>query len=69
MQYLTAYGSLIEFGKLKRGDAVAITAASSSVGLAAIQLVNDAGGVSIAITRKAEKRDRLIQAFRRVLNM
>ncbi|NJO42477.1 MAG: zinc-dependent alcohol dehydrogenase family protein [Cyanobacteria bacterium CRU_2_1] len=62
MQYLTAYGCLIEFGKLKRGDAVAITAASSSVGLAAIQLVNDAGGVSIAITRKAEKRDRLIQA-------
>jgi NADPH:quinone reductase-like Zn-dependent oxidoreductase len=62
MQYLTAYGCLIEFGKLKRGDAVAITAASSSVGLAAIQLVNDAGGVSIAITRKAEKRDQLIQA-------
>lgn len=62
MQYLTAYGALIEFGQLKPGDVVAITAASSSVGLAAIQLVNDAGGVSIAITRKAEKRDRLIQA-------
>ncbi|MBW4475825.1 MAG: hypothetical protein KME54_02865 [Tolypothrix brevis GSE-NOS-MK-07-07A] len=26
MQYLTAYGSLIEFGKLKQGDVVAITA-------------------------------------------
>jgi NADPH:quinone reductase len=62
MQYLTAYGSLVEFGKLKRGDVVAITAASSSVGLAAIQMVNDAGGISIAITRKADKREGLIQA-------
>lgn len=62
MQYLTAYGCLIEFGKLKQGDVVAITAASSSVGIAAIQMVNDAGGVSIAITRKADKRDRLIEA-------
>jgi NADPH:quinone reductase-like Zn-dependent oxidoreductase len=41
---------------------VAITAASSSVGIAAIQMVNDAGGTSIAITRKADKRDRLIEA-------
>jgi NADPH:quinone reductase len=62
MQYLTAYGSLVEFGKLKRGDVVAITAASSSTGLAAIQMVNDAGGTSIAITRKAQKRQGLIEA-------
>jgi NADPH:quinone reductase len=62
MQYLTAYGSLIEFGKLKQGDMVAITAASSSVGLAAIQLVNDAGGISIAITRKDNKRAGLLKA-------
>jgi NADPH:quinone reductase len=62
MQYLTAYGCLIEFGKLKSGDVVAITAASSSVGIAAIQMVNDAGGISVAITRKADKRDRLIAA-------
>jgi NADPH:quinone reductase-like Zn-dependent oxidoreductase len=62
MQYLTAYGSLVEFGKLKAGDVVAITAASSSVGLAAIQMVNDAGGASIAITRKADKREGLFQA-------
>jgi NADPH:quinone reductase len=62
MQYLTAYGCLIEFGKLKPGDFVAITAASSSVGIAAIQMVNDASGISIAITRKADKREGLIQA-------
>lgn len=62
MKYLTAYGSLVEFGNLTRGDVVVITAASSSVGLAAIQMVNDAGGTSIAITRKADKREGLIHA-------
>lgn len=62
MQYLTVYGALVEFGKLKPGDVVAITAASSSVGLAAIQLVNDAGGISIAITRKDNKRKGLLKA-------
>ena len=40
----------------------AITAASSSVGIAAIQTVNDAGGVSIAISRKADKRAGLLAA-------
>ncbi|MBL8230363.1 MAG: zinc-dependent alcohol dehydrogenase family protein [Bryobacterales bacterium] len=62
MQYLTAYGTLVEFGKLKAGDFVAITAASSSVGLAAIQMANDAGAVSIAITRGAAKRQGLLRA-------
>lgn len=38
MQYLTAHGALITFGGLQRGDFVLITAASSSVGLAAIQI-------------------------------
>ena len=61
-QYLTTYGCLIHVGALREGDAVAITAASSSVGIAAIQTVNDAGGVSIAITRKADKRGALVAA-------
>lgn len=61
MQYLTAYGALVEFGKLKPGDVVAITAASSSVGIAAIHMVNDAGGTSIAITRKADKLEKLVR--------
>ncbi|KAM3110432.1 zinc-dependent alcohol dehydrogenase family protein [Phormidesmis sp. 146-33] len=61
MQYLTAYGALVEFGKLKPGDVVAITAASSSVGIAAIQMVNDAGGTSIAMTRKADKLENLVR--------
>lgn len=61
-QYLTTYGCLVHFGELQKGDAVVITAASSSVGIAAIQTVNDAGGISIAITRKAEKRAALLAA-------
>jgi NADPH:quinone reductase-like Zn-dependent oxidoreductase len=62
MQYLTAYGALVEFGALAKGDAVIITAASSSVGLAAIQIVNSRGGISIAATRTGEKREALIKA-------
>jgi NADPH:quinone reductase-like Zn-dependent oxidoreductase len=60
MQYLTAYGALVTFGGLKRGDFVLITAASSSVGLAAIQIVNAEGGISIAATRKSDKRTALL---------
>ena len=60
MQYCTAYGALIPFGKLSSGDFVIITAASSSVGLAAIQIVKAQGGISIATTRTAVKRDQLV---------
>lgn len=58
MQYLTAYG-LIAVGNISRGDTVVITAASSSVGLAAIQIANAVGAVPIATTRSADKVDRL----------
>jgi len=36
--YLTAWGALNDFGQMEQGDYVLITAASSSVGAAAIQL-------------------------------
>lgn len=62
MQYMTAYGALIEFGGLKKGDPVLITAASSSVGLAAIQITKAAGGLAIATTRGADKKDFLLEA-------
>lgn len=55
MAYLTAYGALIDIAKIGAGDAVIITAASSSVGLAAIQIANSAGAVSIATTRTSAK--------------
>ncbi|MBV8631149.1 MAG: zinc-dependent alcohol dehydrogenase family protein [Silvibacterium sp.] len=60
MQYLTAYGALVEIGKVTAGDFVIITAASSSVGLAAIQIVNDLGAIPIATTRSSAKRDELM---------
>jgi NADPH2:quinone reductase len=60
MQYCTAYGALVAFGKVSAGDFVLITAASSSVGLAAIQIVKAEGGVSIATTRTTAKKDQLL---------
>ncbi len=62
MQYLTAYGALVEFGGLAAGEAVLITAASSSVGLAAIQIARGIGAVPIAATRTGAKRDALLKA-------
>ena len=38
MQFVAAYGALIDIGKLQKGDTVLIRAASSSVGLAALQI-------------------------------
>jgi NADPH:quinone reductase-like Zn-dependent oxidoreductase len=60
MQYLTAYGALIEIGRVKKGDFVVITAASSSTGLAAIEIVKAEGAISIATTRSAAKQSELL---------
>ena len=38
--YVTAFGALVEYADIKPGDNVLINAASSSVGLAAIQIAN-----------------------------
>ena len=62
VSYLTAYGALVEHGGLREGHNVLITAASSSVGHSAIQVVRAAGGISIATTRKPEKTGTLRQA-------
>ena len=58
MPYMTAY-AIIEVAHLGVGDAAIIPAASSSVGIAAIQLTNWAGGVSIAATRTGDKAEEL----------
>lgn len=55
MAYLTAWGALIDIGKLAKDEVVVITAASSSVGLAAIQIANSIGAVPIATTRTSAK--------------
>lgn len=60
MQYFTALG-IIEAGHAGVGDYVIIRAASSSVGVAAIQLANWAGAVPIATTRNGAKAAALQQ--------
>ena len=62
MQYLTAFGALVDIAGLKQGEAVVITAASSSVGLAAIQIANRIGAMPIAVTRTSIKRQALRDA-------
>jgi len=62
MMFMTAYGALIEDARIGHGDFVVIPAASSSVGLAAIQLANYAGATPIALTRTSAKRDALLAA-------
>lgn len=62
MQFVTAYGALIDIGNLQKGETVLIRAASSSVGLAAIQIANLVGAVPVALTRTSEKRQALLDA-------
>jgi len=60
MQYLTAWGGVIHYGKPGPGEHVLITAASSSVGLAAIELTKLAGAHPIAVTRTSAKKQALL---------
>ena len=62
MQYVTAFGALIEYGQMQKEDAVLITAASSSVGLAAIQITKLIGATAVATTRGSEKKQSLFDA-------
>lgn len=61
MQYLTAYGALITHARITKGDFVIITAASSSVGVAAIEMVKAEGAISIATTRTSKKKAPLVE--------
>jgi NADPH:quinone reductase-like Zn-dependent oxidoreductase len=60
MQYITAYGGLIHHGRIGKGDFVLITAASSSVGIAAIEMARAEGATSIATTRTVAKKAELL---------
>src|ERR1700730_11801660 len=62
MMFITAYGALVVDAHMKAGDFVIIPAASSSVGLAAIQIANHAGATPIALTRTSDKTKRLHEA-------
>lgn len=62
MQYTTAYGALVDIADIKAGDFVLITAASSSVGVAAIEIANLIGAIPIALTRSSQKTAALLAA-------
>jgi len=62
MQYVTAWGALVEQAKLQKGDFVLVTAASSSVGLAALQIAGMVGATAVAITRTRAKKQALLDA-------
>ena len=62
MQYVTAWGALVEQAKLQKGDFVLVTAASSSVGLAALQIAGMVGATAVAVTRTRAKKQALLDA-------
>ena len=62
MMFITAYGALIFDAQVKAGDFVIIPAASSGVGLAAIQIAKYAGATTIALTRTSDKKKLLYEA-------
>ena len=61
MMFVTAYGGLIEFGKMQKGDVVVLGGATSSVGLASIQIAKMQGATVIALTRTHAKGDVLLE--------
>lgn len=56
----TAWTGLVSVGALAAGQSVAISAASSSVGLAAVQIANLLGARPIALTRTSKKAQALL---------
>lgn len=62
VQYLTAWEALNDHGAMTAGDYVLVTAASSSVGVAAIQLARAEAAIPIATTRTAAKKQGLLDA-------
>ncbi|HEX4259922.1 MAG TPA: zinc-dependent alcohol dehydrogenase family protein, partial [Acetobacteraceae bacterium] len=57
--FATAWAGLLHLARLSEGQAVLITAASSSVGLAAIQVARSVGAVPIALSRTRAKSEAL----------
>ena len=60
MQYVTAWGAIVEFARVQPGETVLVTAASSSAGLGAIEIAKAEGARVIASTRGASKRQFLL---------
>jgi NADPH:quinone reductase-like Zn-dependent oxidoreductase len=59
---LTAYFAMVEVAQIKRGQAVVLTAGSSSTAMAALQIANRLGARAIATTRSRAKFQTLVEA-------
>ncbi|KAL2847824.1 hypothetical protein BJY01DRAFT_212331 [Aspergillus pseudoustus] len=55
MQYSTAWNSMIDTAQVQKGDYVLLTAATSSVAIAAAQIVKSRGAIPICTTRRQSK--------------
>lgn len=62
MQYLTPYLAFVEVCRLRPGDAVLVTAATSTAGLGAVEIARSLGLSTIATTRSPGKADLLREA-------
>jgi NADPH:quinone reductase-like Zn-dependent oxidoreductase len=58
----TAWSGLVDAGAVQASQTVVITAASSSVGLAAIQIAKRLGAQTIAVTRNSAKYEALLNS-------
>ena len=59
-QYLTAYGPLALYSQLASSDTILMTAATSSVGVGAIQMAKMFGSKVIATSRDRQKAEKLL---------
>jgi NADPH:quinone reductase-like Zn-dependent oxidoreductase len=62
MSCTTAWLGLVNYSRIERGDYVIINAASSSVGLSAIQVARRSGGIPITLARTPAKVEALKEA-------
>ena len=62
INYLTAYGALMDVGKLEQGETIVISAASGATGIAAMQIAKLTGARVIATTRSGAKCEQLLAA-------
>ncbi|EGC33909.1 hypothetical protein DICPUDRAFT_35975 [Dictyostelium purpureum] len=60
VSFLTSYFALVENARIKKGDVIVITAASSGVGLSAISLAKHFGATVIATSRTDKKKDQIL---------
>ncbi|KWS42659.1 hypothetical protein AL059_18285 [Pseudomonas syringae pv. papulans] len=53
---------MVDIDQLQKDEVVLIRAASSSVGLAVIQIANSLGAIPVALTRTSKKRQALVDS-------